>query len=191
MLPRHHSLSATTSRRTPVVRIALLVVSLLLGLTAGAVVQAGPAGAAVPRRTLVERRIDWAIFRLINKERAMHGVRPLHMVPALRLSSRRHNVTMARFNEMSHQLPGEPVFTTRISNAGYNWSWAGENIAWNSDMTRSGVTLLERLMYNEKPPNDDHRLNILNTHYRNIGVDVYMDHENHKVWLTTDFGRRG
>jgi len=191
MLPRHISPSPATPRRTPVVRIALLVVSLLLGLTAGAVVQAGPAGAAVPKRSDLEKHIDWAIFRLLNAERALHGLRPLSMAPGLRLSARRHNVTMARFNEMSHQLPGEPVFTTRMSNAGYNWSWAGENIAWNSDMTKGGVALLERLMYNEKPPNDDHRLNILNTHYRNIGVDVYMDHENHKVWLTTDFGRRG
>lgn len=190
MFPRHNSSSATR-RHTPVIRIALLVVSLLLGLTAGAVVQAGPAGATVPRRTDLEKKIDWAIFGLINKERAWHGLSPLTMAWHLRKSSREHNVTMARFNEMSHQLPGEPVFTTRISRTGYNWSWAGENIAWNSDMTLDGVALLERLMYNEKPPYDDHRLNILSTHYRNVGVDVYMDHENHKVWLTTDFGRRG
>jgi uncharacterized protein YkwD len=190
MLP-HTSPTLATARRTPILRVALLVVTLLLGLTAGAVVQAGPAGATVPPRSDLEKKIDWAILRLLNKERALHGMRPLHMAHALRLSARRHNVTMARFNEMSHQLPGEPVFTTRMSNAGYNWSWAGENIAWNSEMTLSGVSLLERLMYNEKPPNDAHRLNILNTHYRNIGVDVYMDRDNHKVWLTTDFGRRG
>src|SRR5690348_8474672 len=115
MLPRHISPSPATPRRTPVVRIALLVVSLLLGLTAGAVVQAGPAGAAVPKRSDVEKHIDWAIFRLLNAERALHGLRPLSMAPGLRLSARRHNVTMARFNEMSHQLPGEPVFTTRMS----------------------------------------------------------------------------
>ena len=186
MLPRLIS----TPRPNPVVRVALLVVALLLGLIAGAVVQAGPAGATVPPRTDLEKKIDWTILRQINQERALHGLRPLHMASELRLSSRRHNVTMARFNEMSHQLPGEPVFTTRIANAGYDWIWAGENIAWNSEMTLSGVTLLERLMYNEKPPNDDHRLNILSTHYRNVGVDVYMDRDNHKVWLTTDFGRR-
>jgi uncharacterized protein YkwD len=96
---------------------------------------------------------------------------------------------MAAYNEMSHQLPGEPDFTTRMSNAGYQWSWAGENIAWNSEMTLPGVTLLQRLMYHEKPPNDAHRLNILSTHYRNIGVDVYLDRAHHKVWLTTDFGK--
>jgi uncharacterized protein YkwD len=190
MLPRHTSASAVAATRTPVVRVALLVLALLLTLTAGTVVHPGPAGATVPARTDLEKKIDWAILALINKERAAHGLRPLTMAHGLRVSARRHNVMMARFNEMSHQLPGEPVFTKRMSNAGYNWSWAGENIAWNSEMTQSGVALLERLMYNEKPPEDAHRLNILSTHYRNVGVDVYMDRENHKAWLTTDFGKR-
>jgi uncharacterized protein YkwD len=190
MFPRLASISSASPRRRPVVRVMFLIATLLLGLTAGAVVQAGPAD-ALPARTDLEKTIDWALLRLVNKERAWHGLRPLRMAPGLRTSARHHNVTMARFNEMSHQLPGEPVFTKRISNAGYNWSWAGENIAWNSDMTRGGAALLQRLMYNEKPPNDAHRLNILSTHYRNIGVDVYLDRENHKIWLTTDFGRRG
>ncbi|MDT4916832.1 MAG: hypothetical protein QOH89_1532 [Pseudonocardiales bacterium] len=189
MLPRHTSTTLAAQRHTPLLRVILLIALLVAGLTAGAVVTASPAGAAVPARTDLEKRIDWAILRLVNKERAIFGLRPLRMVSQLRLSARRHNVQMAAYNEMSHQLPGEPDFTTRMSNAGYQWSWAGENIAWNSEMTLPGVTLLQRLMYHEKPPNDAHRLNILSTHYRNIGVDVYLDRAHHKVWLTTDFGK--
>jgi uncharacterized protein YkwD len=191
MLPRSAANpAAAASHRTPLVRVILLVAVLLLGLTAGAVSTASPAGATVPARTDLEKRIDWAILRLLNTERALHGLRPLYMAPGLRLSARRHNLTMAHFDEMSHQLPGEPDFAARITNAGYHWSYAGENIGWNSEMTLSGVALLQRLMYNEKPPNDGHRVNILSSHFRNIGVDVYMDKKNHKVWLTTDFGRR-
>lgn len=189
MLPRQTTISCTAAaHRGPIVRVLLLIAILVLGLTAGAVVKASPAGASVPARSDLEKTIDWAIFKLLNKERAVNGLRPLRMAPALRLSARRHNVTMADFNEMSHQLPGEPDFTHRMTNAGYNWSWAGENIAWNSEITLAGVALLERLMYREKPPNDDHRLNILSSHYRNIGVDVFVDRKNHKIWLTTDFG---
>jgi uncharacterized protein YkwD len=125
---------------------------------------------------------------VINNERAAHGLRPVHMSPALQLSARRHNVRMAAYDEMSHQLPGEPYFGRRITLAGYYWNYAGENIAWNSEMTQAGVVLLERLMYNEKAPYDEHRQNILSRHYRHVGVDVYMDRTNHKVWLTTDFG---
>jgi uncharacterized protein YkwD len=190
MLPRRIPRTPHAPRRTPLLRIFAVLVALVAGLIAGAVSTAGPASATVPPRTAVEKTIDWAIFDMINAERAAHGLRPVTMVPALRLSARRHNLTMAAFNEMSHQLPGEPNFAQRETNAGYNWSWAGENIAWNSEMTLSGVKLLERIMYNEKPPDDGHRLNILSTHFHNVGVDVYMDQKHHKVWLTTDFGSR-
>ena len=108
----------------------------------------------------------------------------------LRTSSRHHNEAMARANTMSHQLPGEPVFSQRMTNAGYNWSWAGENIAYNSNMTLSGVLILQRMMYRERAPYNGHRLNILNRNFAEVGVDVYVDRAHHKVWLTTDFGRR-
>jgi uncharacterized protein YkwD len=126
---------------------------------------------------------------MINRERAAHGLPALWMNPKLQVAARRHNLHMAQHNTMSHQLPGEPYFGRRILNAGYHWSYAGENIAWNSDMTKAGVKLLERLMYHEKAPYNDHRLNILSKHYHGVGVDVYLDKTHHKVWLTTDFGR--
>jgi uncharacterized protein YkwD len=171
-------------------RALLLTLTLLLAVLTAALTAAEPASAAVPPTTARENRIAWAIKNLINDERARHGLPPVHMSSQLRLSARRHNLTMARSDQMSHQLPGEPYFGKRMLNAGYNWNYAGENIAWNSDMSKAGVVLLEKLMYNEKPPYNDHRLNILSRHYKNVGVDVYMDTQHHKVWLTTDFGHR-
>lgn len=163
---------------------------MLLGVFAGALLTASPASATIPPRTTLENQIDWAIRSLINTERAAHGLAPVAMSSQLRLSARRHNVTMAKDNTMSHQLPGEPYFGRRMILAGYYWNYAGENIAWNSDMSLAGVVLLQNLMYHEKAPYNDHRLNILSTHYRNVGVDVYLDKTHHKVWLTTDFGHR-
>jgi uncharacterized protein YkwD len=163
---------------------------MLFGLFTAVTISARPASAAVPKRTTLEWDIAWAVKRQINSERAAHGLRRVRMSSQLMLSARRHNVTMASFDEMSHQLPGEPYFGRRMILAGYNWSYAGENIGWNSDMTLEGVKLLQRMMYHEKPPNDGHRANILSRHYRNVGVDVYMDKTHHKVWLTTDFGHR-
>ncbi len=179
------------ARRSGRLRALLVTAAMFLGVFAGTVTTAAPASAAVPSRTATENSIDWAIHTLINNERALHGLAPIHMRPALRLSARRHNVAMAKADAMSHQLPGEPYFGLRMINAGYYWNYAGENIAWNSEMTKAGVVLLERLMYKEKAPADDHRLNILSTHFRHVGVDVYMDKVHHKVWLTTDFGHRG
>jgi uncharacterized protein YkwD len=168
----------------------MLVATVLVGLTVGATRSAAPAAATVPPRTALENSIDWTIKVLINTERRQHGLPPLQMDRHLRLAARRHNLRMAGANTMSHQLPGEPTFGQRLINAGYHWSCAGENIAWSSQMSRRSVVLLEKLMYNEKAPDNQHRLNLLSPYYKNVGVDVYMDRAHHKVWLTTDFGRR-
>jgi len=189
MLPCHDALpDRHPARRSGRLRALLLAAALLLGLTVAGTAAAAPARASGHPRTTLENRIDWTIHAMINRERAAHGVAPVSMVPALRLSARRHNLTMCRFNKMSHQLPGEPYFGQRMINAGYHWTYAGENIGWNSDMTKAGVVLLERLMYHEKAPNNGHRLNILSRHYKNVGVDVFLDKTHHKVWLTTDYG---
>jgi uncharacterized protein YkwD len=185
-----HALNAGQSRpRYGRLRALLLTLAMILGTFTVAFTTASPASAALARRTTVENQISWAVKNLINSERALHGIRPLRMSAELRLAARRHNVRMAQADTMSHQLPGEPYFGRRITMAGYSWSYAGENVAWNSDMTKAGVLLLQRLMYREKAPYNDHRLNILSRNYRHVGVDVYMDKVHHKVWLTTDFGR--
>lgn len=189
MLPRTSVTTRRHMRRGTrrSMRALLLVAVTLAGMCAIAVVSAGSADATVPRRTALERRIDWAVHALINTERAQHGLPPVRMNWNLRTAARRHNVTMARADKLSHQLPGEPYFGRRITNAGYRWDYAGENVGWNSDVSRRGALRLERLMYHEKPPDNGHRLNILSRHFRNVGVDVYVDEAHHKLWLTTDY----
>ena len=94
---------------------------------------------------------------------------------------------MAAANQLSHQLPGEPVFSTRISQAGVAWHSAAENIGWNSDRSTAGANGLQAAMYGEKPPNDGHRRNILSTSVRFVGIDVLIDARTGKLWLTEDF----
>jgi uncharacterized protein YkwD len=177
-----------TARHGRRLRAFVMTAAMFLGIFSGVVTAAAPASASLPPRTLLEAEIAVVIKNVINVERAVHGLAPVRMSAKIQLAARRHNVTMASYNTMSHQLPGEPYFGRRITLAGYYWNYAGENIAWNSEMNLAGVVLLQRLMYREKPPYDAHRLNILNRHYRHVGVDVYMDRVHHKVWLTTDFG---
>jgi uncharacterized protein YkwD len=104
-------------------------------------------------------------------------------------SAHAHDVEMALTDDMSHQLRGEANFTNRIARAGYRWIAAGENIGWTTLETSAGLQALERSMYNEKPPNDGHRQNILSKTYRDIGIDVYFDRVHHRMWFTQDFGR--
>ena len=104
-------------------------------------------------------------------------------------SAHTHNVAMAKANTLSHQLNGEAALGSRVSGAGYDWSAVGENIAYNTSRSESGVLAVQEAMYNEKPPNDGHRKNILSKTYVDVGIDVINDSAHGKVWLVTDFGR--
>jgi uncharacterized protein YkwD len=42
-------------------------------------------------------------------------------------------------------------------------------------------------MYNQKPPNDGHRRNILSRNYTEVGIDVHIS--GGKLWLTQNFAR--
>lgn len=175
--------AATPGRRHAGLAILALVLALLAPLFLNT------ATASARGRTSTEITIARSVLTTLNTERHAHGLRPLVMDYRLIVSARRHNLAMAAAQTMSHQLPGEAPFTTRILRAGYHWTWAGENIGWHSVMTATAANQLETMMYNEKAPNDGHRRNILNTHFTNIGVDIYLDQAHHKLWLTTDFGR--
>ena len=182
-----HTNSAPTGARRGVLLAALaLVVALVAALLHPG---AAEARTSVPARTATEVSFAHSVAALLNSERAGHHLKAVTSRDPLITSARRHNLAMAKANLMSHQVRGERALGSRITAAGYTWHWAGENIAWNSAMTRAGVLMLEKAMYNERPPDDGHRLNILNKHFTNVGVDVYLDKAHHKVWLTVDFGR--
>jgi hypothetical protein len=56
-------------------------------------------------------------------------------------------------------------------------------------MTAAGAKAVEKSMFTEKPPNDEHRQNILSTAFTDVGIGVVLDNVNHKLWITEDFGR--
>lgn len=172
------------------VRSRRIVVALSLAITLllTSVAFTSPATADTPSRA-TSAGIARAIIAAINSERAHSHLPPLRSNSRLVSSAHSHNLAMARHNTMSHQLPGEAFFAARISRTGYNWSAAGENIAWTSDWTLRGASALQRYMYTERPPNDAHRRNILSRSFRDVGVDIYMDAAHHRLWLTEDIGR--
>jgi len=125
----------------------------------------------------------------LNDERAHHGLSALKLNSKLISSAHTHNLAMAKANTLSHQLGGEAALGSRVSAAGYQWSMVGENIAYNSDRSEGGVLAVQKAMYNEKPPDDGHRKNILNKKFDDVGIDVINDSVHGRVWLVTDFGR--
>jgi uncharacterized protein YkwD len=173
--------------RNPPRRIltALLVST---GLLLGNGLVAQSATAATPTRATA---VYYAgkVLSLMNAERAAHGLPPLRMNAQLVLGAHRHNVKMAQYNALSHRLPGELSLGGRVSAAGYSWQAVGENVAYTTNWTLTGAYSIQKLMYNERAPYDAHRRIMLNSVYRDVGVDIYMDGAHHKMWLTEDFGR--
>jgi uncharacterized protein YkwD len=145
--------------------------------------------AAPPAATATTTTATWsqAVFTLLNRERAAHGLAPLRWNSALATAAYRHSSAMASHNTLSHQLPGELSLGARVRAAGYNWIAVGENIGYTTVLTQSGLLSFQRYLYNEVAPYDWHRRNILSKTFRDVGIAIVIAHR--KAWLTEDFGR--
>lgn len=127
------------------------------------------------------------VFQLLNRERANHGLPALRWSWKLTSAAHAHNLKEARYNSLSHQVPGELSLGARITAAGYQWSALGENLGRTQDWSATGVLALHKMFFHEVWPNNIHRRNILSKTYRHVGIDVYMDAAHHVAWLTEDF----
>ncbi|WP_084255212.1 CAP domain-containing protein [Nocardioides sp. J54] len=151
------------------------------GPSVGALRAAPGLQGVVPTRLLVQRLLEDRVLRLTNVERRKRGCAPLRSNRHLRKSARSHTVRMAMRNQMSHQLPGEPYFSRRITNAGYRgWRLVAENVAHGF----SGPPAVVRA-WMQSP---GHRRNILNCRLRDLGVGVVLS--GGQLWWTQNFGRR-
>jgi uncharacterized protein YkwD len=152
---------------------------------------AAPAIARPAPATLDQQAVR-RVLKLINGARAQAGLPRYTLTAGLRRSSRRHSNLMAHGCGLSHQCPGEPSLGARETAAGVPWTTAGENIGEGGPVadTAAGITqmalTLTRDMLGEKPPDDGHRLNLLNPAFHHIGIAIYRDRSG-TVWLTQDF----
>jgi len=151
---------------------------------------AAPAAAATPPGgDGVAAQAARAVFDATNTFRQQNGVAPLVWNGALQRSAHQHNLAMATANQMSHQVPGERSFDTRISDQGVPWLSVGENVGFNTNRTVAGALTLHTMMINETAPNDDHKVNKLDPKFNALGVDVLLDPTTGKLWLTEDYAQ--
>lgn len=128
----------------------------------------------------------------INQLRADNGLAPYSLLSGLNASAHKHNLTMIAGCGLSHQCPGEASLGDRISAQGVHWTSCGENIGWSGPHPNTTAAMIDAAkglttaMYNEKPPDDGHRRNLLSTSFHHVGIDVVRDSSG-KVWLTQDF----
>jgi uncharacterized protein YkwD len=130
-----------------------------------------------------------AVIALTNQDRVANGCPALTPNPILMATAQAHSADMALHHFFGHQSSTGQTPSQRILAAGYQWTAVAENIAAGYPTAQSVVDT----WFNETPPNDPHRANILNCRLRNVGVGYYYlaaDPNSiayHTYW-TEDFG---
>ncbi|WP_433608855.1 CAP domain-containing protein [Dactylosporangium sp. CA-139114] len=118
------------------------------------------------------------VLAIVNTERAKAGCQPLAYNAKLRAAAYKHSADMAAKDYFSHDSQDGTSFATRISNEGYRWSNAAENIA-------KGQRTPEEVM-NSWMNSSGHRANILNCKLKDLGVGLAYQGKT-AIW-TQDFG---
>lgn len=112
------------------------------------------------------------VVRLVNEERAKAGL------PALTVDRGAASAAQVRAKEIerffSHTRPDGSSFNSALTEAGVNFSSAGENIAYGQN---SPEKVMEGWMNSS-----GHRANILNSSYTSIGVGHYQNASGVNYW---------
>jgi hypothetical protein len=105
-----------------------------------------------------------ALFNLTNQERANAGLPPLRLDSRLNQSASLKAQNMFAENYWAHVSPSGIQPWHWFTQAGYNYQYAGENLAKDFD-TSAGV--MDGWMNSA-----GHRANVLNAHYTDVGFAV-------------------
>jgi uncharacterized protein YkwD len=132
-----------------------------------------------------------AVLEHINAARTDAGLSALTLDTDLAKASAKHNQLMIDGCGLEHQCAGESGLGERFTAQGVEWTSAGENIGLGSsgssdaDIIKAANGLTDSMLA-EKPPNDGHRKNLLNTGFKRIGLSIVRDAKG-ITWMTQDF----
>jgi uncharacterized protein YkwD len=157
---------------------------------------AGSAPNAIPRASTVRRRhitsrsgdLERQAYELINRDRlnapqAGGRLRPLRWNERLAAVARAHSRDMIRRGYFGHEGPDGKSVGDRLRAAGIAWRAAGENIA----MART-IAQAETEFMSEPRSQYNHRWNILNPNYTDVGVGIVRAPDG-QYYITEDFMR--
>ena len=173
----------------------LAVAALLLLAPGDAAASACPDAALQPAPETLPR-VEAAMVCLLNEHRVGAGLAPLKVDRRLERSAGFHVRDMIAHRFFDHQLAGHPTLLRRILDTGY---FAGvrdglytENLGYGPEPAGTAEALVGAWM-----ASDYHRRNILNRHFRDIGLGSgltgpgppFHRYRSSAVYAT-DFGRR-
>ena len=123
------------------------------------------------------------VVSLVNQKRAAHGLPSYRISPELMRAAQAHADDCKVHEWCGHTGSDGSDTRTRLIRAGYTPTFYGENWVQGKDPT-SAVNW----WYNETPPNDPHRKNLLNTHYADIGIGIAK--ADYGYYFIANFGSR-
>lgn len=118
------------------------------------------------------------VLELVNRERAAAGLQPVTYNGVLDTAAEQHATHMSGVGRMAHEGIGDADPGTRIRAAGFRDSW-GENVA-------TGQTSPEQVV-REWMASPEHRRNIMNPDYRQLGVSQVTSQGGRSYWAQ-EFG---
>lgn len=174
--------------------LAVVLASMLVAFLAAVVASVGvPQSADASTRvssctggTIELRDDEKRIFDLQNQERADRGLPRLCVHPKLQKIARSHSKDMVERDYFNHNTKGSGLTPAqRAKRAGYNYRYFGENIGYGDNP--GGV-------FDMWMKSDDHRKNILNEKFREVGVGAktgqFKPARRTTTVYTVDFGTR-
>ncbi|MEU7185415.1 CAP domain-containing protein [Streptomyces sp. NPDC045369] len=132
-----------------------------------------PALARAPRNAAATRA---AVVRLVNRERAKAGCRPVRAHRTVTKAAQRHSDHMAREGSLSHRERGGSGPGSRLSAVGYDWRRAGENIARGQRGAAEVVRAWAR--------SPEHQVVLADCAFRHAGVGINSGTDDRGPWWT-------
>ena len=112
-------------------------------------------------------------LQLLNEARAANGEPPLVLDATISRASQSHAEEMAQYNYLGHTNRAGQAPWDRMRAVGVSFGTAGENVGRATDGGAEGVIrAMFDMMMAETPPDDGHRVNILDGRFRRVGVGV-------------------
>lgn len=132
-----------------------------------------------PDHPLTQAEAARYAISLINRDRASQGLGPVVWDPTAAAAATRHAADMAKHGITAHWGTDGSTPEIRYTEAG-GTDLASENVGCLADAKAHGLRAppyeaesirhFHDLFFNEKPPADGHRKNILNPHHTHVGV---------------------
>jgi uncharacterized protein YkwD len=155
--------------------IAVTIFGLLVSLVqAGEKVQVSSSNESTNSITSEEAEV----VELTNGKRKKRGLKLLKINMQLMCLARKQSASMARNNQLSHTVNGKTL-ASRIKKSGYPYRHVGENVARSKHPPPHVVRMWMK--------SQGHRVNILNPHFREIGIGI-VQAKNGDKYFTQIYG---